>query len=159
MSPPTLLGLVQSLHHRAVVCWFATAALMALLGHSADARADLAQDVVGKWKLISHLSTMDGQTFDSQAALLQQRPCAAKLTYDVNRDGSYRVDASDSNCDEKYKRIQEKLYARTQWRLEGNRLTTSATNFAVGQTYTVSVSGKRMTWVGTDGQGTLVFQK
>jgi hypothetical protein len=29
----------------------------------------------------------------------------------------------------------------------------------VGQTYTVTVSGNRMTWVGTDGQGTLVFQR
>jgi hypothetical protein len=91
--------------------------------------------------------------------LLQQRPCAAKIRYKVNADASYRLDASASDCDEKYKSIQEKLYAKTQWKLEGNKLTTSATNFAAGQSYTVTVSGNRMTWVGTEGQGTLVFQR
>lgn len=121
--------------------------------------AGLASDVVGSWKLLSHTVSMDGSSFDSHAALLQQRPCAAKIRYNVNADGTYRLDASVSGCDEKYKSIQEKLYEKTKWKVEGNMITTSSTNFAVGQSYTVTVSGNRMTWEGTEGQGTLVFQR
>jgi hypothetical protein len=102
---------------------------------------------------------MSGSTFDSHAALLLQRPCAAKIRYDVKADGTYRLNASASDCDEKYRTIQEKLYAKTKWRLEGSTITISATNFAVGQSYSVTVSGNRMTWVGTEGQGTMVFQR
>jgi Lipocalin-like domain len=131
------------------------AVFLPLAAHAAGS----AVNVVGSWKLMSHSATYAGSTFDSQAALLQQRPCAAKIRYNVNADGTYRLDASSSDCDEKYKSIQEKLYAKTMWKLEGNRITTSATNFAVGQSYTVTVSGNQMTWIGTDGQGTLVFQR
>lgn len=130
-----------------------------LLATSAVFAAGLSSEVVGSWKLVSHTATYNGTTFDSHAALLQQRPCAAKIRYKVDADASYRLDASASDCDEKYKSIQEKLYAKTQWKVEGNKLTTSATNFAAGQSYTVTVSGNRMTWVGTEGQGTLVFQR
>jgi hypothetical protein len=121
--------------------------------------AGLSTDVLGSWKMVSHTVTMNGNTFDSHAALLQQRPCAAKIRYNINPDGTYRLDASASDCDEKYKAIQEKLYAKTQWKIEGNKIATSATNFAVGETYAITVSGNRMTWIGTDGQGTLVFQR
>jgi Lipocalin-like domain len=115
--------------------------------------------VIGDWKMVSHVSTFDGQKFDSYAALLQQRPCAAQIVYKINADGTFRLDASGSSCDDNYKKAQEKLYAKTKWKLEGNKFTTSATNFAVGQSYTVTVTGNKMTWVGTDGQGTLVYQK
>ncbi len=121
--------------------------------------ADLSTDVVGSWKMVSHTVSMGGTTFDSHAALLQQRPCAAAVRYNVNADGTYRLSAAASSCDEKYKAAQERLYASTKWKVDGNRITTSATNFAVGQTYTVTVSGNRMTWIGTEGQGTLVFQR
>ncbi len=134
-------------------------AVPSLLATSAVFAAGLSSEVVGSWKLVSDTSTYNGTTFDSHAALLQQRPCAAKIRYKVNADASSRLDASASDCDEKYKSIQEKLYAKTQWKLEGNKLTTSATNFAAGQSYTVTVSGNRMTWVGTEGQGTLVCQR
>lgn len=126
---------------------------------SAASAQDLAKSVVGSWKLVSHTVTAAGSTFDSHAALLQQRPCASKIRYNIGADGTYRLDASASDCDEKYKAVQEKLYAKTKWKLEGTKFTTSSTNFAAGQSYTVSVAGNRMTWVGTDGQGTLVFQK
>jgi hypothetical protein len=118
-----------------------------------------APEVVGAWRLVSHVTVLDGQTLDTRAALLAQRPCADKIRYRINADGSFRLDASASDCDAAYKSAQEKLYAKTKWKLEGDKLTTSATNFAVGQTYTVTVSGSRMTWVGTAGQGTLVFQR
>jgi len=126
---------------------------------SCVALAGPADDVVGRWKLISHTVNAAGQFFDSQAALLQQRPCAAAIIYAIDADQSFRLDASASACDEKYKKTQERLYAKTKWRMAGDRITTSSTDFAVGQTYTVTLAGQRMTWVGTEGQGTMVFEK
>ena len=118
-----------------------------------------AQTPVGKWKMISHISTYAGQTFDSHAALLSQRPCAAKIVYEINADATYRLNASESGCDEKYVNIQQRLYSKTKWKVEGNKITTSAIDFAFGQTYTLSFSANKMIWVGTDGQGTITYQK
>jgi hypothetical protein len=118
-----------------------------------------AQSPVGRWKMISYTSEYAGQTMDSHAALLSQRPCAAKIVYEVNADGTYRLNAAESGCDEKYKNIQEKLYSKTKWKLEGNKITTSTTDFAVGQSYMVAFSGNKMTWTGTEGQGVIVYQK
>ena len=106
-----------------------------MLSAGAALAADLATDLVGSWTMVSHTVSYDGSSFDAHAALLQQRPCAAKIRYLLNADGSYRLDASASGCDDKYRAIQEKLYAKTRWRLEGNKLSTSSTNFAVGQHY------------------------
>jgi Lipocalin-like domain len=119
-----------------------------------------AQTPIGKWKKISHVSTYDGQTFDSHKALLTQRPCAAKIVWEVNADKTFRLSAAASGCDEKYKAIQEKLYSKTNWRIVGNKITISTQkDFAVGQTYTISYSGSKMIWIGTDGQGTITYQK
>jgi hypothetical protein len=119
-----------------------------------------AQTPVGKWKKISHVSTYDGQTFDSHKALLTQRPCAAKIIWEVNADKTFRLNAAASGCDEKYKNIQQKLYSKTNWRVTGNKITISTEkDFIVGQTYTISYSGNKMIWVGTDGQGTITYQK
>ena len=38
----------------------------------------------------------------------------------VNADGTYRLNASASDCDEKYQSSQEKLYPATQWKVAGN---------------------------------------
>jgi hypothetical protein len=108
---------------------------------------DLATSVVGSWRLASQTVTAAGAAFDSHAALLQQRQCAATMRFHVGADGTYRLDASASDCDEKYKSTQQKPYAKTKWKLGGNEITTSATNFAVGQTYTASVAGNRVPWV------------
>ncbi len=119
-----------------------------------------AQSPVGKWKKISHVSTYDGQTFDSHKALLTQRPCAAKIVWQLNANKTFRLSAAASGCDEKYKSIQEKLYSKTNWRITGNKITISTQkDFVVGQTYTISYSGSKMIWVGTDGQGTITYQK
>lgn len=118
-----------------------------------------AQSPVGKWKMISHVSTYEGQTFDSHSALLTQRPCASKIVYEVNADATFRLNAAESGCDEKYVNIQQRLYGKTKWKVEGNKITTSAINFAVGQTYVLSFSGNKMIWVGTDGQGTITYQR
>jgi Lipocalin-like domain len=117
-----------------------------------------AQSPVGRWKKVSHISSFQGETFDSHAALLQQRPCAAKIVYEVNADATFRLKAAASGCDERYIKIQEKLYSETKWRVEGNKITISSTNFAAGQTYVFTISGKNMTWTGTEGQGTIVYE-
>jgi Lipocalin-like domain len=117
-----------------------------------------AQSPVGRWKKLSHISSFQGEKFDSHAALLQQRPCAAKVVYEVNADATFRLKAAASGCDERYIKVQEKLYSETKWRVEGNKITISATNFAVGQTYVFTISGKTMTWTGTEDQGTIVYE-
>jgi hypothetical protein len=118
------------------------------------------QSPVGKWKIISHTIVFEGKKMDMQAALLQQRPCAAKIVWEINADKTYRQNTATSDCDEKYKNIQQKLYSKTNWRVKGNKITISTQrDFAVGQTYTFTTSGNKMTWIGTKGQGTIIYQK
>ncbi|HNC71803.1 MAG TPA: hypothetical protein PK035_05440, partial [Chitinophagales bacterium] len=85
-----------------------------------------AQSPVGKWKKITHVSTFNGQTFDSHKALLVQRPCVAKFVYEINADATFRLNALQSGCDEKYTKVQEKLYSETKWKVEGNKITISS---------------------------------
>ncbi|HNN27412.1 MAG TPA: hypothetical protein PKK18_13310, partial [Chitinophagales bacterium] len=109
---------------------------------------------------ITHVSTFNGQTFDSHKALLIQRPCAAKFVYEINADATFRLNASQSGCDDKYTKVQEKLYSETKWKVQGNKITISSLkDFAVGQSYFISFSGNKMIWKGTDGQGTITYQK
>lgn len=119
-----------------------------------------AQNPVGKWKVISHISSFGGETFDSHKALLQQRPCVAKVFYEINEEGTYRLNAAGSGCDERYIKVQEKLWSKTNWQLKGNIFTTSTVkDFSVGQSYKITINGNKMIWVGTDGQGTITYQK
>jgi hypothetical protein len=119
-----------------------------------------AQSPVGKWKKLSHVSAYDGQTFDSHKALLQQRPCAANVIWEINADNSYRLNAATSGCDESYKKVQQKLYSKTMWKVTGNKISISTLkDFSVGQTYIFTVTGNKMTWTGTDGQGVITYQK
>jgi hypothetical protein len=118
-----------------------------------------AQSPVGKWKVLSHISEYDGQKFDSHEALLQQRPCAAKIVYEINSDGTFRLNASASDCDERYRSIQQKLYAKTKWKVEGEEIMTSSTDFAVGQRYRLRYEGNKMIWTGTEGQGVITYQR
>ncbi len=133
--------------------------LAGALSLSGGASAGLAEDVVGHWKLVSHTSVYQGQQMDSQAALLSVRPCVANIFYEVNTDKTFRLNTSASGCDESYKKAQNRLHSKEMWKLEGNTLMVSSTNFAVGQSYKVTVKGNQMTWVGTEGQGTLVYQR
>jgi hypothetical protein len=120
----------------------------------------MAQNPVGKWKIISHISSYGGETFDSHKALLQQRPCAAKIFWEINTDGTYRQNTAASGCDERYRKIQEKLYSKTNWKVVGNKITISTQkDFSIGQTYTFTISGNKMVWTGTEGQGVITFQK
>ena len=58
---------------------------LSVLCLSSAAFAGLPEEVVGQWKLVSHTSTFQGQEFDSPAALLQQRPCAADIVCESTR--------------------------------------------------------------------------
>ncbi|MFY7652299.1 MAG: lipocalin family protein [Chitinophagaceae bacterium] len=120
----------------------------------------MAQPIIGKWQKISEANVFQGEKFDSHKALLSTKPCAAAFFYEINADGTFRLNTSKSSCDEGYKKIQQKLYSKTNWQLKGNKLTISSIkNFVVGQTYEVIIKGNTMTWIGTDGQGTLTYTK
>ena len=118
-----------------------------------------AQTPVGKWKKISHVSSYAGESFDSHKGLLTQRPCAANIIWEINADKTFRLNAAGAGCDKQYTTIQEKLWAKTKWKMEGKTFTTSATNFAVGQSYTVVFSGNKMIMTGTEGQGVITYQR
>ena len=118
-----------------------------------------AQSPVGNWKKISHTVEMNGQKIETHAALRQQRPCVSKIVYEIKEDASFRLNAAAAGCDEKYRNIQEKLYSKTQWKVVGDKISTSSSNFSISQTYVLSFSSNTMTWVGTEGQGTIVYQK
>lgn len=119
-----------------------------------------AQSPVGRWKKISDVSVFQGQKMDSHAALLTQRPCAAKVVYEVNADGTFRLNAADSGCDESYKTIQQKLYSKNKWRVQAGKITLSTLpDFSVGQTYTLTFSGNTMIWTGTEGQGVITYRR
>ncbi|RYY68858.1 MAG: hypothetical protein EOO13_11140 [Chitinophagaceae bacterium] len=117
-----------------------------------------AQSPVGKWKKISHVSSYEGQTFDSHKALLQSRPCAAKVIWEINEDGTFRQNLEASGCDESYKKIQTKMYSQSVWKLAGNKLFIGGKE-GIGQNYTISISGNKLVMTGTDGQGTITYQK
>jgi hypothetical protein len=99
----------------------------------------------------------EGKPMDTHTALLSQRPCAAGIVYEVFADGKYRLDASSSGCDEKYRSIQEKLWGKTKWKLDGNKFTTYAISPELGQVWTISFSGNKMTW--KNEYDTIVYQR
>jgi hypothetical protein len=114
-----------------------------------------AQTPIGKWKKVSVIVVYEGQKMDTHQALLKTRPCAANTVYEFMADG--RLTLTVNNCDESYKKIQEHMWAKTKWKVEGNKITTSVTNFSVGNSYTISYAGNTMIW--TDENGTTVYQK
>lgn len=103
-----------------------------------------AQNPVGKWKVESYYS--NEYKFDSHKALLTSRPCAADIFYEITEDGKYRLNASKSACDEKYKKIQEKLWSETKWRLRDKMIQLSSTDFAITKDYTLTFSANKMIW-------------
>lgn len=103
-----------------------------------------AQGPVGKWKVESYYSNQN--KFDSHKALLSSRPCVADIFYEITEDGKYRLNASKSACDEQYRKIQEKIWSKTQWRLKDNMIQLSSTDFAVSKDYTITFSGNKMIW-------------
>lgn len=117
-----------------------------------------AQNPVGKWKKISHVSTYDGQTFDSHKALLQSKPCTAKIVWEINEDGTFRQNLTETGCDESYVKIQTKMYSKQTWKLTGNKLFIGGKE-GVGHTYVLTFAGNKMTMTGTDGEGAITYQR
>lgn len=117
----------------------------------------MAQSPVGNWKMVSHLATYDGKTFDSHVALLTQRPCAAKIVYRITADGNYRLDASSSGCDEKYVNIQQRLYSKNVWKLDGDKIFIGGKE-GIGNNYSVTFSGNKMIWKSEYGD-VITYQK
>lgn len=117
-----------------------------------------AQSPIGKWKKISHVSTFEGQTFDSHQALLELRPCAANIVWEINADGTFRQNLAGSGCDEKYKNIQTKMYSKSLWKLTGRTLFIGGKE-GLGNTYTISFSGNKMILTGTEEQGIITYTK
>jgi hypothetical protein len=119
-----------------------------------------AQNPVGKWKVISHISVYEGQKFDSHKALLELYPCASQIFYEIKTDGAYRLNAASSTCEEKYKKTQEKLHSESVWTVIGNKITIGHKKApSIGQTYTFTMKQNKMIWIGTDGQGEIVYEK
>lgn len=132
--------------------------LLLLLTVTISAQVSHAQGPIGKWKKISHVSTYDGQTFDSHEALLKLRPCAANIVWEINADGTFRQNLTNSGCDEKYKNIQTKMYSKSVWKLTGNKLFIGGKE-GLGNTYTLSFSQNKMVMTGTEGQGIITYTK
>lgn len=132
--------------------------LLLLLSIAISSLVASAQNPVGKWKKISHVSSYDGQTFDSHEALLKIRPCATDVVWEINADGTFRQNLDNSSCDDKYKNIQAKMYSKTVWKLTGNKLFIGGKE-GLGNTYTVTFSGNKMTMTGTEGQGKITYTK
>jgi hypothetical protein len=136
--------------------------LLLLAGLATATKGVLAQttpSVVGRWQVVTHTIDFQGTKTEMHAALLAQRPCVAKVVSELTADGRLVVDFTDSGCDPSYQRAQERLNGKMKWRIDGDRITTSTTNFAAGQTYRFSVAGDRMTWTGTEGQGVIVYRR
>jgi hypothetical protein len=112
---------------------------------------------VGNWKKVSHLATYEGKTFDSHVALLSQRPCAAKIIYRITPDGNYRLDASESACDEKYVNIQQRLYSKNIWKVNGTNIFIGGKE-GIGNTYALTFSGNKMIWKSEYGD-VITYQK
>ncbi len=103
-----------------------------------------AQSPIGKWTKVSHTTLFNGETIDSHAALVSVKPCVKNIVYEFTAEG--KASLSAAGCEENYKAIQEKLWSKTKWKSDGNTITTSNTNFAVGNTYQLSYSGIKMIW-------------
>lgn len=118
-----------------------------------------AQTPIGQWKKISHSIDYDGHKMDSYKSVLQVYPVAAQLVHEFSTDGEYKLLCMGNNCTDKYILTQQKLYANMKWRITGNTIMMSSTGFSVGQSYKIQIAGNKMTWEGTEGQGTIVYQK
>lgn len=119
-----------------------------------------AQNPVGQWKLIEHKMMFNGEKLDAYERLKQQIPCAVDIVYEVKSDGSFRLNASKTTCDERYKAFQERLYAESTWTINHDTITlTNVKPAGVLQTYHIQYKGNTMIWTSTDKQGFKTFER
>jgi hypothetical protein len=90
-----------------------------------------------------------------QAALHQSRPCTKNTVFDFQSNG--KIVRNYSACDAKYIETQNKFWKDQKWKLDGNNLKTSVTDFSLFNEYTITFSGNKMTWTNKD--ETIVYQK
>ena len=114
-----------------------------------------AQNIVGKWKCIATYSSFDNKKTNMQAALHQSRPCTKNTVFDFQSNG--KIVRNYSACDAKYIETQNKFWKDQKWKLDGNNLKTSVTDFSLFNEYTITFSGNKMTWTNKD--ETIVYQK
>lgn len=114
-----------------------------------------AQNIVGKWKCIATYSSFDNKKTNMQAALHQLRPCTKNTVFDFQSNG--KIVRNYSACDAKYIETQNKFWKDQKWKLDGNNLKTSVTNFSIYNEYTVTFEDNKMTWTNKD--ETIVYQK
>ncbi len=114
-----------------------------------------AQTVEGKWKCIASYSSFDNKQTNMEDALHQSRPCTKNTIYEFQADG--KIKRIYSGCDEIYVATQDKLWKKQQWKLEGENIKTSVTNFMVFKKYTLTFSGNKMTW--TNKEETIIYEK
>ena len=114
-----------------------------------------AQNIVGKWKCIATYSSFDNKKTNMQAALHQSRPCTKNTVFYFQSNG--KIVRNYSACDAKYIETQNKFWKDQKWKLDGNNLKTSVTDFSLFNEYTITFSGNKMTWTNKD--ETIVYQK
>ncbi len=114
-----------------------------------------AQPIVGKWKCVANYSSFDNKKTNMEAALHQSRPCTKNTIYDFQSDG--KVVRTYLDCDQKYVETQNKIWKKQQWKLEGNTLKISVTNFSICTKYNLTFSVNKMTW--TNNEETIVYEK
>ena len=114
-----------------------------------------AQNPIGKWKYIAHYSSFDKKKTNMQEALFQTRPCTKNTVIDFLQDG--KIVKAYSGCETKYVEMQQKLYKNQKWKIEGNSIKISVTNFSIYTTYTISFIGNKMTFENVDEK--IVYQK
>lgn len=117
-----------------------------------------AQNALGKWKLISETTIFDGKAIDMHKSLVQGKPRVDNIIYEFTEDGNARLIASNSGCDAEYIRIQEKLWSKMKWKVLGDTIKTSTTNFAIANNYILSFKSSTMIWNDEYG-GTMIYQK
>jgi hypothetical protein len=114
-----------------------------------------AQNIVGKWKCIANYTSFDNKKTNMEDALHQSKPCTKNTIYEFQTDG--KIIRTFSACDVKYVETQNKLWKNQKWKLDGNTIKTSVTNFSLFREYTISFLGNKMTWTNKD--ETMVYQK
>jgi len=115
----------------------------------------ISQNIVGRWKCIAKLVTYEGKQLDMHAALVKSRPCTANTIYEYLAGGDFKLIIT--GCDEQYMNAQQKIFGKTKWKMEGGKLLTSVTKFALSNVYTVSFNGNKMTLTGES--GTDIYQR
>ena len=108
-----------------------------------------AQSVVGTWKRMGAIVTnKDGSMMDMLAMMEKMMPCTNNITYAFLASGIQRTTIPD-DCQKRMGDMAKQFMGDARYKLRGNQLTiipAAITKLPV-VTYTVTTTGKTMTWV------------